>query len=96
MAADHAPASWHVAICTPQGLKTVDIDASGGHKHGHFGGLACEQCVIASFAGVAAEPPTIIPSVTEVEVRPIELVFHGVRPSEAATLPPARGPPVLS
>jgi len=96
VAADHAPGSWHVAICTPQGLKTVDIDPSGGHKHGHFGGLACEQCVMASFAGVAAEPPVLIPSVAEAEVRPVELAFDGVRPSDASILPPARGPPVLS
>jgi len=96
VAADHTPGAWHVAICTPQGLKTVDIDPSGDHKHGRFGGLACEQCVMASFAGVAAEPPALIPSVTEAEIQPTDPVFLGVRPSDAAPLPPARGPPTLS
>ncbi len=50
-----------VQICTSQGLKLLGPAPDTSHRDHGFGGLACEQCVMASFAAIAADaPPTPI------------------------------------
>ena len=80
VAHDHA---GEIQICTAKGVRLVRMDHG---KAGHFGGLACEQCVMASLAGVAAEPP---PAPV-----PVVFAYQPPRPpSPAAPPPPARAPP---
>jgi hypothetical protein len=96
LAADHGPASAQISICTAHGLDTVDIEPAGGDKHRHFGGLACEQCVMASFAGVAAEPPTLTPRLGEALAQAPASASESATPGDAAPRPPARAPPTYS
>jgi hypothetical protein len=74
----------HIRICTLQGVKL--IRSPQGVEHHHFGGLACEQCVLASFAAVGAAPPP----------QPVAAAWTWqapVPPAAAAAPPPARAPP---
>jgi len=83
-----------IELCTLHGLERVALD-SGADKHRHFGGLACEQCVMASFAGLAAAPPAFAPPSCAAF-----LIEHPARAESLVTRalvrrPPARGPPVV-
>lgn len=92
LAADHTDGSG-VQICTLQGVKTLSGEA-GGHKH--FGGLACEQCVMASFAAVAAVQPVLPQShaVARAEA-PLAVARTANRPRDPPR-PPSQGPPSFS
>ena len=77
-------------ICTGEGLRRI----SAHHERHGFAGLACEQCVMASFAIVDAAPPPL-------RLRAEALVFvflpAAERPSiqpRAPPRPPSQGPPV--
>lgn len=92
LAHDASPGAGGVEICTALGLKLVHGGQRG--KHHGFAGLACEQCVMASLAMVAADPPPA-------PVRPEAVVFAyrpiAERPSilpRAPPRPPSQGPPV--
>jgi hypothetical protein len=81
-----------VQICTSTGLKLVSLGTRHGHDHG-FGGLACEQCVMASLAAVAVAPPQAVPPSARVEtVATPQLERPSVR-TRAPPRPPSRGPP---
>jgi hypothetical protein len=81
-----------VQICTSAGLKLVSLGAKHHHDRG-FGGLACEQCVMASLAAVAAAPPqAVLPSTRVERVAPPQLERPSVR-TRAPPRPPSRGPP---
>jgi hypothetical protein len=82
LAHDHAGL---IQLCTAHGVKLVGAPDDHG-KGGHFGGLACEQCVMASFAAVGAAPPA-----PPLPVRWTWLVRLPAAP--AAAPPPARAPP---
>ena len=56
----HNHGADQVQICTARGVKLISLHAEGVSHH-HFGGLACEQCVMASFTAVAAVPPATKP-----------------------------------
>jgi hypothetical protein len=82
LAYDHGHAG-EIQICTAKGVRLVH---PGHGKAGHFGGLACEQCVIASLAATAAAPPP--------ESIPAPFAYAAPPPpAPAAPPPPARAPP---
>ncbi len=92
LAHDEAPSSRLIQICTGDGLRSVQA-ASPHSKHHGFGGLACEQCVMASLTMVAAEPPGLAArfDVVAFAYRPVS-----ERPSilpRAPPRPPSQGPP---
>ena len=39
-------------VCTSAGVRLIAVPGEASHKDHGFGGLACEQCVMASFAAV--------------------------------------------
>jgi hypothetical protein len=85
-----------VQICTSAGLKLVTLGARHGAGHHGFGGLACEQCVMASLAAVAAAPPQAVPPSARFD---IVLPPAAERPSVRTRAPPrphSRGPPALA
>ncbi len=92
LAHDATPGAGGVEICTALGVKLVRAAQPGNH-HG-FGGLACEQCVMASLAMVSAEPPQVFAGADAVDFayRPI-----AERPStlpRAPPRPPSTAPPI--
>ncbi|MGZ5956701.1 MAG: hypothetical protein ACXWKT_20765 [Caulobacteraceae bacterium] len=89
IASDYGPAGE--VICTRAGAERLP----DGHHHG-FGGLACEACVMASFAGVLDAPPAP-PAPAGVVGRPSRPQARTAALGAALPLkPPARGPPALS
>ncbi len=89
----HDQARGHAAleICTGEGLKQVH--ANRHDRHG-FGGLACEQCVMASLAMVAAAPPPL-----RIRSEAIQFAYRPTaeRPSaqpRPPPRPPSIGPPL--
>ena len=89
IAHDH-PANRVVEVCTPSGVKSLRLP--GTHHHG-FGGLACEQCVIASLTalGVAAPPP--IPAIARVEPARFLVRIATAHRGAGYLRPPSTGPP---
>ena len=92
LAHDQTPSSGLIEICSSGGLKSVHAASPQSRHHG-FGGLACEQCVMASLTMVAAEPPGLAARFDTVAFtyRPIS-----ERPSilpRAPPRPPSQGPP---
>src|SRR3569833_913339 len=63
IAHDEARGPSGVEICTGEGVRHVHAPGRGHHG---FGGLACEQCVMASLAMVAAAPPPVAARVAPV------------------------------
>ena len=93
LAHDQARSSNLIEICTSDGLKSVPAVAPHSKHHG-FGGLACEQCVMASLAMVAAEPPPVV--VDRATVARFVYLPVAERPStlpRAPPRPPSQGPP---
>lgn len=91
LAGDASPRAG-IQICTSAGLQHLPGDPR--HRPRGFAGLACEQCVMASLAMVAAAPPPLAMSSNT-----IAFVFVPVaeRPSalpRAPPRPPSQGPPV--
>jgi hypothetical protein len=84
MAHDHAGL---IQLCTSQGVTLVGAPGGHGQRQGHFGGLACEQCVMASFAAVGAEPPAPPPPAAPAAAPP---------PARAPPRPPSQGPPTFA
>lgn len=81
-----------IQICTGEGLKLVHVGSP--HRHQGFAGLACEQCVMASLATVAAAPPSLP---VRADVARFVYLPAGERPSirpRAPPRPPSIGPPI--
>lgn len=92
IAHDHA---GDVQVCTPQGMKT--IHPAGGPAQGHFGGLACEQCVMASFAALASTAPPL-PAPAAWTYAALALPAPAAAPEQPRPppRPPSRAPPILA
>jgi len=88
-------ASQNVQICTLEGVKLVAPDRDGHKDHG-FAGLACEQCVMASFAAVVAEPPA--PPLRYALAAPIAHATGRAFPNfaRAPPRPPSTAPPAFA
>jgi hypothetical protein len=80
-----------VQICTSTGLKTLSLGHDADH-HG-FGGLACEQCVMASLAAVAVAAPQALPPTTRVLLVQLPQRERPSVRTRAPPRPPSRGPP---
>lgn len=79
-------------ICTGEGLKHLHATHHDGHRG--FAGLACEQCVMASLAMVAAAPPPLW-----IRSQPVSFLYRPTaeRPSNqprGPPRPPSHGPPI--
>jgi hypothetical protein len=91
IAYDHGP-QLLTPICTPAGPEAVRLP--GDHRHG-FGGLACEQCVMASLMATAAPEPPPVPPPQDVRFSPgPEAASSPAGKPGWAVRPPSRGPPV--
>ncbi len=78
-------------ICTGEGLKHLHATH---REHRGFAGLACEQCVMASLAMVAAAPPPL-----RIRSQPVSFLYRPAaeRPSIQPRAPPrpaSQGPPI--
>ena len=89
IASDHA-AGQTVEVCTPSGAKALRLPPP--HHHG-FGGLACEQCVIASLTALGAAAPPRVPTAVRVEPARFLVRIAVARRSGAYLRPPSTGPP---
>jgi hypothetical protein len=88
---DEARGPATLEICTGEGVKHVH---AAQHGHHGFAGLACEQCVMASLAMVAAAPPPL-----RIRSQPVSFLYRPAaeRPStqpRAPPRPPSQGPPI--
>jgi hypothetical protein len=83
-----------IQLCTAHGVKLVRLDHGKG---GHFGGLACEQCVMASLTAVAGEPPPEPPPTAfAYDAPPLPAPAAAPRQARAPPRPPSTAPPVLA
>jgi hypothetical protein len=92
IAHDHA-AGGATELCTPQGLKPAPVRPD--HHHG-FGGLACEQCVMASLAMTGSAPPPVIERCKAAEIIPPPIAERPSLLPRAPPRPPSCGPPLFS
>ena len=85
-----------IELCSHAGLKRIAAPGRPADPHRGFGGLACEQCVMASFAAVATTPPLApLPSSTVVVPRVQACASPALGP-RAPPRPPSTAPPALS
>ena len=90
---DDARGPAALEICTGEGIKHLHV---ARHGHHGFGGLACEQCVMASLAMVAAAPPPL-----RMRSQAVQFAYRPAaeRPSSqprAPPRPPSIGPPLFA
>ena len=93
IAQDH---SGQIQLCTGHGAKLV-APAGGYAKGGRFGGLACEQCVMASLAAVAGDPPvTPLPTAFAYAAPRLRAPAAAPLQARAPPRPPSRAPPAFA
>ncbi len=83
-------------ICTSAGVRLIAVPGEAGHRDHGFGGLACEQCVMASFAAIT---PTAYPlTLRWVEAAPTIFVTTRAFPprARAPPRPPSTAPPAFA
>jgi hypothetical protein len=81
-------------ICTRHGPALASVQSDPHHR---FGGLACEQCVMASFAALAAAlPPPPAPTAWTYEALAPAAPAAAPLKARAPPRPPSRAPPVLA
>jgi hypothetical protein len=91
----HRPAE-QLELCTAKGLKRVAAPGEQRHQHG-FGGLACEQCVMASLAALGAAPPqTPLPGGWSYEAPALPTPSAAPMTARAPPRPPSRAPPAFA
>ena len=85
-----------IQVCTSQGLKLLPSAPDQGHRDHGFGGLACEQCVMASFAAIATTAPS--PPVRFAQAAPVGHTSGGAFPprARAPPRPPSTAPPAFA
>lgn len=93
IAHDHA---GQIQICTAQGVRLITPQSGHGLDH-HFGGLACEQCVMGSLAALAAAPPPEpVPTLWAYAAPRVATPAAAPLQARAPPRPPSQGPPVLA
>ena len=93
IAHDASPA---VQICTLEGVKLIAAPDRDVHKDHGFAGLACEQCVMASFAAVVDEAPAppVRHALAAPTVRAVGRAFPNF--ARAPPRPPSTAPPAFA
>ncbi len=81
------------SICTRDGLK---LSGGGAHQDHGFGGLACEHCVIASFAALTPEA-LLLPSGSSRAAPAGRIEVRAFAPrARAPPRPPSTAPPAFA